>query len=245
MQKNYGLQLYTVHEECEKDFPGMLRKAAELGYSSVEFTGYYGLTAEELKHLLEEYRLTPVSSQMMIPSIAEHLDDVVTYAKAIGLNNIACCVGDVSTPDALRDTIASLELIVKRLTEEGMNFLYHNHGPEFCLLDGKRPIDTLLEHFAGQNFCLELDTYWAMEAGADICAFIKEHAARIVNIHIKDGNGKGKSCPFGNGIYDIAGIVRTAREAGVSYILVEDDTPDPDGLTVARLNIEKLKEWNV
>ena len=51
--KQYGLQLWTVHEECEKDFRGMLKKAAELGYSTVEFTGYYGLKAEELKKELD------------------------------------------------------------------------------------------------------------------------------------------------------------------------------------------------
>lgn len=245
MQHDYALQLYTVHEECERDFCGMLKKAAELGYSAVEFTGFYGLTADELLAELKQNNLKPVSSQMMIPSIAEKMEDVIAYAKAIGLENIACCVGDVSSKEALADTIAELRPIVKRLTEAGLNFLYHNHGPEFTPLGGELPINALMKEFEGQNFYLELDTYWALGAGADIIRFMEESAAKIKDIHIKDGDGKGKSCPFGRGVLDIKGIVACARRIGVPFILVEDDTPDPDGLTVATLNIQKLREWNV
>lgn len=245
MNHDYALQLYTVHEECERDFRGMLKKASELGYSAVEFTGFYGLSAKELLEELKNNHLKPASSQMMIPNIAEKIDKVIAYAKMIGLENIACCVGDVSGPEAMNDTITQLKPIVKRLTEAGLNFLYHNHAPEFVPVNGEWPIETLLKTFEGQNFYLELDTYWAQGAGVDIIRFMEENAAKIKDIHIKDGDGKGKSCPFGQGVIDIKGIVECARRIGVPYILVEDDTPDPDGLTVAALNIQKLKEWDV
>lgn len=245
MEHNYALQLWTVHEECEKDFRGMLRKASELGYTAVEFTGYYGLTAEELKRELDQDGLEPVSSQMMIPDIAAHLDGIISYAKEIGLSNIASCVADVSTREALTDTIEQLRPLVRKTTEAGLNFLYHNHAPEFAPLGGELPIHTLLKAFEKENFYLELDTYWALDSGVDIISFMEQNASRIKNIHIKDGDGKGRSCPFGQGVLDIKGIVSCARRVGVPHILVEDDTPNPDGLTVAALNIQKLKEWNV
>lgn len=108
MNHDYALQLYTVHEECERDFRGMLKKASELGYSAVEFTGFYGLSAKELLEELKNNHLKPASSQMMIPNIAEKIDKVIAYAKMIGLENIACCVGDVSGPEAMNDTITQL-----------------------------------------------------------------------------------------------------------------------------------------
>ena len=74
---------------------------------------------------------------------------------------------------------------------------------------------------------------------------MEENAPRIKNIHIKGGNGKGRSCPFENSVVDVKKIVSCARKIGVPDILVEDDTPDPDGLTVAALNIKTLKEWDV
>src|SRR5213080_2884545 len=36
-----GLQLYTVRRELEKDFEGTLAKVAALGFSEVEFAGYF------------------------------------------------------------------------------------------------------------------------------------------------------------------------------------------------------------
>jgi sugar phosphate isomerase/epimerase len=34
-----ALQLYTLRDETADDFPGTLRKVAELGYQGVEFAG--------------------------------------------------------------------------------------------------------------------------------------------------------------------------------------------------------------
>ena len=63
------------HEECERDFPlWYAQKASELGYSAVEFTGFYGLSAKELLEELKNNHLKPASSQMMIPNIAEKID---------------------------------------------------------------------------------------------------------------------------------------------------------------------------
>ena len=39
-----GLQLYTVRDACEKDFPGTLKAVAAAGFSGVEFAGYWGLS---------------------------------------------------------------------------------------------------------------------------------------------------------------------------------------------------------
>src|SRR5256885_15948331 len=49
-----ALQLYSVRHECEKDLPGVLKAVAAMGYDGVEFAGYYGRTAEELRRLLDD-----------------------------------------------------------------------------------------------------------------------------------------------------------------------------------------------
>ena len=45
----YGLQLYSVRDAMEVDFEGTLKALADMGYEYVEFAGYYGHTAEEIK----------------------------------------------------------------------------------------------------------------------------------------------------------------------------------------------------
>ena len=52
-----ALQLYSVREEFAADPEGTLKALAEMGYNGVEFAGYAGKTAEEMKALLEKYNL--------------------------------------------------------------------------------------------------------------------------------------------------------------------------------------------
>src|SRR5947209_5011524 len=49
-----GLQLYSVRDACAKDLPGVLKAVAKMGYTGVEFAGYYGRTAQELRQMLDE-----------------------------------------------------------------------------------------------------------------------------------------------------------------------------------------------
>ena len=52
-----GYQVYSAREEAAKDLKGVLKKLAELGYDGVEFAGFYGHTAQEVKAMLEETSL--------------------------------------------------------------------------------------------------------------------------------------------------------------------------------------------
>ena len=56
-----GIQLYTLREEMEKDVEATLKAVAEMGYDCVEFAGYFGKTAEEMKALLDCYGLEAIS----------------------------------------------------------------------------------------------------------------------------------------------------------------------------------------
>ena len=48
-----ALQLYSVREDCARDFPGTLEAVANMGYEGVEFAGYYGRSTDELKKMLD------------------------------------------------------------------------------------------------------------------------------------------------------------------------------------------------
>ena len=49
-----GLQLYSVREQCQKDLPGTLAAVSKIGYRGVEFAGYHGRSAKELRKLLDD-----------------------------------------------------------------------------------------------------------------------------------------------------------------------------------------------
>ena len=46
---DYGLQLYSVRDMTDKDLDGTLKKVAEIGYRYVEFAGFFGHSAEQVK----------------------------------------------------------------------------------------------------------------------------------------------------------------------------------------------------
>src|SRR3954466_7968557 len=48
-----GVQLFSLRRQCEKDLPATLAWVREIGFSGVEFAGYYGRSASELRSLLE------------------------------------------------------------------------------------------------------------------------------------------------------------------------------------------------
>src|SRR5207247_3345861 len=53
----FGLQLYSVRNECAKDLDGTVAAVAKMGYKAVEFAGYHGRDAKSLRKLLDDVGL--------------------------------------------------------------------------------------------------------------------------------------------------------------------------------------------
>ncbi|MGB9810100.1 MAG: sugar phosphate isomerase/epimerase, partial [Caldanaerobacter sp.] len=75
-----ALQLYTLREETQKDFIGTLEKVAEMGYEGVEFAGYGGLKASELKKVLDRTGLKAAGSHVGIELLKKDLNGVLEYS---------------------------------------------------------------------------------------------------------------------------------------------------------------------
>ena len=54
-----GVQLYTVRSLLEKDFDGTLASVAAIGYTEVEFAGYFKRTPEQVRDALKRHKLSP------------------------------------------------------------------------------------------------------------------------------------------------------------------------------------------
>ena len=53
----YGLQMYSVRDITKENLKDALRQVAEMGYKYVEFAGFFGNSAEDVKSWLDEYGL--------------------------------------------------------------------------------------------------------------------------------------------------------------------------------------------
>ena len=232
-----ALQMYTVRDQCKTgpDLLHTLKEVKKLGYDGVEFAGYAGLAAREIREALAETGLEALATHESVDRLKDSLEDVLSYSKAVGCKNVVCAYAPVGSREDLEHLKKVLTAAAARAEKSGISVLYHNHTHEFKDLDGVRPIDEIKKFSL-----LELDTYWAFDSKVDVCAYLKENAGRIGLIHLKDGSLDSVPCAIGEGKNDIAGIVDTAKKLGYGWLIVENDNPVPDGLSDAARSIGNL-----
>ena len=57
MKTAYGLQLFSLRDMTDKDLGAALKAVAEMGYKYVEYAGFFGHPAEQVKAWQDEYGL--------------------------------------------------------------------------------------------------------------------------------------------------------------------------------------------
>jgi len=234
----YGIQLYSVRDLTEKNMEEALRQVSELGYKFVEFAGFFGIPAEEIKAMLDKYGLKVSGTHTGWKEIAEHFEETVAYHKAIGNKNIIIPGGDFSDQKKLDALIDMINEFQPKLAAEGITLGYHNHHKEFLPnKDGSNIEDQLIYR---TNVMLEIDTYWAYVGMKDPIALLDRLGDRVKVIHIKDGDAEGNGTPLGMGTAPVADVYAKAIEMGLPMV-VESETCNPDGMTEAKICIEYLK----
>ena len=53
----YGIQMYSVRDLAAESLDAALEAVAAIGYKYVEFAGFFGHTAEEVKAMLDKHGL--------------------------------------------------------------------------------------------------------------------------------------------------------------------------------------------
>ncbi|EIS4902268.1 sugar phosphate isomerase/epimerase [Listeria innocua] len=230
MKAKIALQLWSVKEACDDDFFGTLEKVAEMGYDGVEFAGYYGKSASEIKAKLAELGLEVAGSHISKEALQADLENVILFERELGNKYIICPYADFDSKEGWLEFSVELSNIGKAIRQSGMAFGYHNHAHELEKLDGEIILDNLLENVP--EMVAELDTYWIEYAGVGVIPFIEKYRNRVPLIHIKDKATTNKeSTIIGEGILDVPGFVKTALNAGTEWLVIEQEAFVEDPLT--------------
>lgn len=240
MKLPVAVQLYSLRREMEHDFVGILEKVADLGLNGVEFAGFGGLSAGELKGHLDRLGLKAVSSHTPWDQLANNYDATTAYLKEIGCQHVVIPWYEFPDDEAVHTAVNTFLEIGRKLKTDGFSFHYHNHEHEFTMkADGKTVMEFLLDGCKEVNLMPEIDTYWAHEAGMNPAAFIREHRPQL--IHLKDGKGGHELTAVGEGKNTIAQILDAAVETDAQWVIIENDEPKPDGVTDLARSMENLK----
>ena len=241
-----ALQLYTVRDECAKDFSGTLEKVAKMGYAGVEFAGYGGYSAADLKARLEKLGLMPVGSHVDLSLLEKDLNAVISFCGELGSTYIVCPHADIKDAAGVEKYASAFNAYGERIQAAGMEFCYHNHSHELAKVDGGFALDLLFSKTDPSLVEIELDTCWIHAAGADPVAYIERYAGRCPVIHVKDIKGDGKTLTeVGTGVVDVKAIVRAAEKNAVEWLVVEQDACDKPSLESARISLENLKKMGL
>ncbi len=240
-----GLQLYSIKEETQRDFFGTLRRVAEIGYDGVEFAGYFGTEAGDLKALLNEINLLTCGAHVGVQILREDLDSAIAYASDIDCPAVICPGFKVESEQTFHDIAALFNRAGAACKTAGMKFLYHLHGHEFVQYNGKTGMDILIEETDPTLVGWEPDVYWVEKAGVSAIEFIQKNGDRCPYIHMKDMKDRidWHDTEVGAGALDSAGIIRTAQAFPVEWFVVEQeayDMPQMESIAISLNNLRQL-----
>lgn len=226
-----GVQLYTLRGEMERDVGATLERVAAIGYREVEFAGYFGQGPAEIRGLLAAAGLRAPAAHLPVEALRDDPDPILESAATIGHEwvIVAWVPEDMrGTLDDWRRTADLFDRIGERAAAAGLRFGYHNHDFEIPPMEGRMPLDVLLESTDPDRVDLELDLFWITHGGGDPIAFMERWPGRVRLVHVKDRTADGDMVDVGAGVIDFGAIFARRARAGIRHAFVEHDMPgDP------------------
>lgn len=246
MLKPIAVQLYSLRDEAAKDFVGVLKRVAAIGYKGVEPAGLWNLKPAEFKKIIDDLGLKMYSSHTPWCN-PNNLNESIEMAGILGLKKVVCGYGpkEFESLDAIKKTAEQTSRMQEVLEKAGLTLFQHNHAFEFERIDGKLKYEIYAELCPKVKF--ELDCFWSTNFGTeDAVEMLKKFASRTIMLHMKDGilHQKQEEQKFVNGILDrkidlralgageldIKSLVKNAPES-VEAVVVELDYCNIDMFT--------------
>ena len=235
-----GLQLYSLRNEFAKDVPGSMATVKGFGIKNAELAGDYNLGADKLRELLSANGIKPISTHFGYDRYAKDLPGVVKEAKALGVKFAGCAwiPHDKGFTEATcREAIAVFNRAGEALAKEGIRFFYHQHGYEFGPCGNGTLLDLMMAETKPQFVSFEMDIFWVVFPGEDPAKWLAKYGKRWELMHLKDmkkglktGDPSGHTdvandVALGTGQMDMPRILQAAKQAGVKWYFIEDESP--------------------
>ena len=211
-----------------------------LGFSG---SGYFGKTAKEIKKILDDHGLKAPSAHTDWDTLVNNMSQLGEAAHILGHDYVVL----PSIPDDKRTSLDDYRRIADTFNtigetakKNGIRFGYHNHGYGIKPKDGQVPLQIILDHTDPKLVFFEMDIFWTTAGGADPITYLSKYPNRYKMLHLKDmkekkefsGDGGsaaqwiplfGMMTAAGDGVIDLTGIVKKAKEIGVEHYFVEQD----------------------
>ncbi len=234
----------------------LLKKLKELGFDAIELNSYMihktplfvriltslaGMPCGKggnfnWHKLIKESGLEVSALHTDLDSLTKDTEKIVKEAKEFNTKYIVITGMynyDYSSIEKLDELVKRLNDVGKKISEEGLMLLYHNHNVEFKRLSNGELIFDYLVKNLNPSYCnFEFDTYWALEAGVNVYSLTKKLGKRMKLHHINDRgfkkNGpyitpilKSDSMELGTGTIDLETLIQNDLDNEVDYCVLE------------------------
>jgi sugar phosphate isomerase/epimerase len=246
-----SLQLYSVRDDCAKDFDAALERVAKMGFEGVEFAGYhkYSGKAKELRARLDELNLKAAATHIGTGTLrGDELKRTIEFHQILGCRFLIVPGDrDFTHPErskALAETFNQATEVLKPLR---MACGYHNHTGEFNKDGGKTYWDLFAERTSA-DVVLQQDCGWTAAAGLDPVELIKRYPNRTKVTHFKPtivGNDATKKPILGQDSVDWAAVLAACRQyGGTEWITIEQETylPGKSPMDCTEMSLAGLKK---
>jgi len=236
--------LYTLREECSRDFRGTLGDVAAMGYEGVELSDLHGHAPGLVRSWLDELGLVAVGRHAGLQALEHDLPALAEELALLGADRIALSWIDPPESSADARAVATrIDAIAGAAGGHGLRLGFHNHWFELDPLDNGLTFLDLLRALPADRLWLELDLGWAWVAGADPAALLLANAGSCPLVHVKDFRSREgrEHCPVGEGSVGYDRILPAAADAGVEWLLVEQDETYGEGLAAAEQSLAAVR----
>ena len=130
-----SIQLYTLRAAMggQPGFDTVLTRLAQYGYEKVEFAGYYGRTAQQIRDQLDELGIRASSSHDGISADAAALHTKLENAVTLGQRYVVVPFLNSTSLSDWKTWADQMNAEAAVAKEYGLRYGYHNHAHEFTI----------------------------------------------------------------------------------------------------------------
>src|SRR5262245_24715158 len=130
----FGLEIYSLRREAQKDLPATLATIRKFGTTDIEVGDFYGRSAQEFRRLLDKAGLQASSMMAAHARLSREIQAVARDARTIGADYVVCSTiphRKHITGQECHQAIEDFNRWGKVLAASKLSLCYHTHGVEF------------------------------------------------------------------------------------------------------------------
>ena len=234
-----GIAPYSFRRSFPNGVAATLDTIIGMGFTLTEGGGSRDMSPEDFKKLCDEKGLKIPSFGAGYEQLVKDPMAVVERARIYEADYVMTAwlphkKGNFTLENA-KQTVKDFNTFGKVLADNGVTFCYHTHGFEFQPYKDGTLMDYIIQNTNPEYVSFEMDIYWVQFGGGDPAALLRKYPTRWKMMHIKDmkhGVEKdmtGLTSPdndveVGTGELNIPEILKAAKEVGVEYYFIEDES---------------------